>query len=174
MTRIPEYRHTAFHSPVGTIHLLAGQRGLVAVSLSETWDDFKKRCRRRYQGSWVEDDSNVDDTLKSAVQALNDFFDKGIPLPDDIPLDPIGTPFQRKVWDELRKISHGNKVTYSQIAGRIGSPRATRAVGGACKANPIPLFIPCHRIVGVGGSLGGYSGGGVNVKRKLLALEGIK
>jgi len=172
--RTPEYRHTAYRSPVGTIHLLAGERGLVALSLAEKWDDFEKRYRHRYQGSWVEVNPDADDNLRAAVQALGDYFQRGVPLPNDLPLDPVGTPFQRNVWNQLRKVPHGKTLTYAQVAEKIGSPRAARAVGGACEANPIPLFIPCHRVIGANGSLCGFGGGGVSVKRKLLALEGIK
>ena len=174
MTRIPEYRHTAYHSPVGTIHLLASERGLAALSLSENWDDFEKRCQRRYQGTWIEVDSDADEILKSAVQALDAYFHKNLPMPVDIPLDLIGTPFQQRVWDELLNISHGRTLTYAQVAEKIESPHAARAVGGACRANPILLFIPCHRVIGANGNLCGFGGGGVSVKRKLLALEGIK
>jgi methylated-DNA-[protein]-cysteine S-methyltransferase len=88
----------------------------------------------------------------------------------DLPLRPHGTAFRRRVWDRMRAIPYGETLSYGDIAHAIGS--APRAVGGACGANPIPILIPCHRVVGSGGALGGYSGGaGVSVKRALLDLE---
>ena len=90
----------------------------------------------------------------------------------DLPLNwGEATPFREKVWRALLDIPYGETVTYGQLAGRIGSPRAVRAVGQANHFNPLPIFVPCHRVVGKGGSLTGYAGG-VDVKRALLTLEG--
>jgi O-6-methylguanine DNA methyltransferase len=89
------------------------------------------------------------------------------------PLDLSGgTPFQQNVWRALQKISRGKTRSYGEIARQIGKPRAVRAVGGACGANSIPIFVPCHRVLAANGKLGGFSGGS-NWKRKLLAREGI-
>lgn len=82
------------------------------------------------------------------------------------------TPFRRMVWEQLLKIPLGDTASYTQVAERIGKATATRAVGGACGANPIPLIIPCHRVLAAGKALGGFSGG-LGWKRKLLAIEGI-
>lgn len=87
------------------------------------------------------------------------------------PLDLHGTDFQKKVWREMLKIACGKTKSYGEIAGAIGKPGAFRAVGGACGANPIPLFVPCHRVVAAGKKIGGFSGG-LHWKRKLLAREG--
>lgn len=88
---------------------------------------------------------------------------------------PYGTPFQQKIWREIAKIRKGNVVTYQYIARRIGKPKAVRAVANAVGANPLPVKIPCHRVIRSDGSLGGYSGrGGVATKRKLLKREGIE
>ena len=89
----------------------------------------------------------------------------------DLPLDPRGTSFQRRVWAALTAIPWGETRTYAQIAAAVGSPRAVRAVGQANHRNPIPILIPCHRVVGADGTLTGY-GGGLELKRKLLELEG--
>ena len=90
------------------------------------------------------------------------------------PLDLAGgTPFQRKVWAALRQISAGQTESYGRLASALGAPKAARAVGSACGANPIPLFIPCHRVVPSGGGLGGFSGG-LPWKRRLLAREAGK
>ncbi len=92
---------------------------------------------------------------------------------DDIPVDPHGTPFQRKVWRALRRIPAGQVRSYGSIARSIGSPQAMRAVGGANGANPVSIVIPCHRVVREGNELGGYSGG-LKYKKKLLELEGVR
>jgi O-6-methylguanine DNA methyltransferase len=91
----------------------------------------------------------------------------------DFPLAPQGSPFQRRVWYVLRSIPHGEAWSYADVARRLGMPGAARAVGHANGANPIPIVIPCHRVVASDGSIGGYSGG-LEVKRRLLALEGIR
>jgi len=82
-----------------------------------------------------------------------------------------GTDFQRAVWRELQKIPYGRTVSYGEIAARLGKPGAMRAVGGANGANPLPIIIPCHRVVAAAGGLGGY-GGGLDIKKALLRLEG--
>jgi O-6-methylguanine DNA methyltransferase len=89
----------------------------------------------------------------------------------DLDLDLHGTPFQRSVWDELTRIPFGETISYRQLAGRIGRPTAVRAVGAANGANPVCLVVPCHRVIGADGSLTGF-GGGIDVKRSLLKLEG--
>lgn len=88
----------------------------------------------------------------------------------DLPLRPEGTPFQKKVWEALKTIPFGQTRTYQEIAVQIGNPKACRAVGGANNKNPISIIIPCHRVIGAGGSLVGY-GGGLSLKEKLLRLE---
>lgn len=88
----------------------------------------------------------------------------------DLPLHPEGTAFERSVWDALREIPYGETRTYGQIAGRLGKPTASRAVGRANGNNPVSIFIPCHRVVGAGGEGVGYAGG-VELKLRLLALE---
>ena len=100
-------------------------------------------------------------------------YAEGESLAGGIPLAPVGTAFQKRVWRELRRIPPGEVRTYGEIARRIGRPLASRAVGQACKANPIAIFIPCHRVVG-GNSIGGYGGASVRGrarKRMLLAIE---
>ncbi|MDI3298001.1 MAG: methylated-DNA--[protein]-cysteine S-methyltransferase [Bacillota bacterium] len=87
----------------------------------------------------------------------------------DLPLDLRGTPFQLAVWRELLRLPYGRTVAYGELASRLGRPRAARAVGGAMAANPVPLIVPCHRVV-AGKGLGGY-GGGLEMKRRLLRLE---
>lgn len=101
---------------------------------------------------------------------LDDYF-QGELVYFDVPLSLRGTPFQLAVWQALRNIPFGEVVTYGELARRIGQPRAARAVGGAVGANPVPIIIPCHRVVAAGG-LGGY-GPGLYWKERLLRLEGV-
>jgi methylated-DNA-[protein]-cysteine S-methyltransferase len=89
----------------------------------------------------------------------------------DLDLDPQGTPFQRRVWDELRRIPFGETISYSELARRLGDPKLVRAVGVANGRNPISIVIPCHRVIGADGSLTGYAGG-LPRKQLLLELEG--
>jgi len=89
------------------------------------------------------------------------------------PLDMTGTMFQKSVWNQMRKISLGKTKSYGEIATAIGKPKAVRAVGGACGANPVPVLVPCHRVLAAKKKLGGFSGG-LDWKRSLLAREGIK
>ncbi len=89
----------------------------------------------------------------------------------DVPLRLEGTPFRMRVWEQLRQIPYGQVISYGELARRIGQPKAARAVGGANHHNPIAILVPCHRVVASGGALGGY-GGGLELKRVLLKLEG--
>ena len=110
--------------------------------------------------------------LEEARRQLNAYFD-GTLQDFDLPLAPEGTSFQRAVWGRLRRISFGvAQSTYADIAKAVDN--APRAVGGACGRNPIPIIIPCHRVIAKGGRLGGFSGfAGLETKRRLLRLEGI-
>ena len=89
----------------------------------------------------------------------------------NLPLEILGTDFQKKVWNELTKIPYGETISYGELANRMGDKNLMRAVAAANGANPIPIIIPCHRVIGADGSLTGY-GGGLDVKQKLLELEG--
>jgi len=118
------------------------------------------------RASWVKARGGV---VRDAQGQLEEYFGSGRRT-FDVPLAAEGTRFQRSVWEELRKIPYGETLAYGEIARRIGQPTASRAVGAANGANPIPIIIPCHRAVGADGSMTGF-GGGIAVKRKLLALE---
>jgi methylated-DNA-[protein]-cysteine S-methyltransferase len=109
------------------------------------------------------------ETLKMAVGQLMEYL-QGKRKVFDILLAPKGTAFQKKVWDALLKIPYGETSSYGKLAENIGKPGAARAVGMANNRNPIPVIIPCHRVIGADGSLTGY-GGGLPMKVKLLALE---
>ena len=117
---------------------------------------------------WEEDPSFP--LLRRAGEQLTAYFEGGRQT-FSLPLAPVGTPFQRRVWAELQRIPYGETLSYSQLAKRAGRPRAIRAAGAANGRNPISIVIPCHRVVGKDGSLTGY-GGGLETKRALLDLEG--
>lgn len=118
------------------------------------------------RASWVKSRSGV---VRDAQSQLEEYLERGRRA-FDLPLAAHGTPFQQSVWEQLRNIPYGETVSYGELARRIGHPTASRAVGAANGANPIPIIVPCHRAVGADGSLTGF-GGGIAVKRKLLALE---
>ncbi len=106
---------------------------------------------------------------REARRQLEEYF-AGRRTTFDLPLRPNGTEFQQRVWKELLQIPYGQTATYGQIAKKIGNPNAARAVGQACNANPIPIFIPCHRVVGSNSRLTGFALG-LDVKTTLLELE---
>ena len=107
--------------------------------------------------------------LTEAFRQLEEYF-RGERKNFDLPLELHGTDFQRRVWQELLKIPYGETVSYKNIAERVGNPYAARAVGMANNKNPIPIIIPCHRVIGSNGKLVGYAGG-LELKQKLLELE---
>jgi len=107
------------------------------------------------------------------LEGLDRYFAGDLTAIDALAVNPSGTPFQLRVWSALRDVRAGLTISYSAIAKRLGTPRAVRAVGAANGANPIPIVIPCHRVIGADGRLVGY-GGGLERKRWLLAHEGVR
>ncbi len=105
-----------------------------------------------------------------ACRQLDEFF-AGQRKAFDLPLKPLGTAFQLKVWRELLRIPYGQTSTYGELAKKLGNPRACRAVGAANGRNPLPIIVPCHRVIGSNGKLTGFAGG-LEVKKRLLELEG--
>ena len=104
-----------------------------------------------------------------AMRQLREYF-AGKRADFDLPLAPMGTTFQRSVWRQLQEIPYGETISYGELARRVGNPKASRAVGSANGANPLPIVIPCHRVIAGDGTLGGF-GGGLPTKQALLALE---
>jgi methylated-DNA-[protein]-cysteine S-methyltransferase len=115
--------------------------------------------------SWQRDDAAFDD----AALQLREYFE-GRRRRFDLPLAPAGTPFQLEVWSQLSLIPYGETRSYLDVANAIGRPSACRAVGAANGANPLPIVVPCHRVIGTNGSLTGF-GGGLDLKRQLLGME---
>ncbi len=114
-----------------------------------------------------------DETLFDAARAQLDAYFAGALTRFDLPLHFTGTAFQQSVWSALRDIPYGETTSYGVLARRVGRPTASRAVGAANGANPLPIVVPCHRVIGGDGSLTGF-GGGIETKRFLLALEGVE
>ncbi|SCP95630.1 methylated-DNA-[protein]-cysteine S-methyltransferase [Anaerobium acetethylicum] len=108
--------------------------------------------------------------IKEAFRQLNEYLE-GERRTFQLPLNPAGTAYQRKVWDMLLRIPYGKTSSYKEIAEAVGNAKAARAVGMANNRNPIPIFIPCHRVIGSDGSMKGYYGG-IDMKRRLLEIEG--
>lgn len=148
-------RFTYLDSPVGPLLLARDESGITAISFhpAEPRDE------------WARDDTAFDD----AATQLREYF-AGKRTTFDLPLSPRGTAFQLAVWNELQRIPYGQTRSYRDVALAIGKPEAIRAVGTANGANPIPIVVPCHRVIGSNGSLTGF-GGGLKAKRFLLDLE---
>ncbi len=159
-------RYTVVPSALGPILVAATARGLCRVGLGRTGPQLVAGLQLEFPKASVKEDTRA---LHAWVKALVDYLDGERPLPE-IPVDVRATAFQRRVWEALRKIPYGETRSYAEIARRIGRPRAVRAVANACARNPVPLFVPCHRVVRKNGDLGGY-GGGVKRKERLLAIE---
>jgi methylated-DNA-[protein]-cysteine S-methyltransferase len=150
-----------FPSPVGTLKLVASEKGLVAI-LWENDDPDRVRL-----GTLVEDDSHP--ILIATERQLRAYF-AGTLKAFDLPLDFAGTPFQKSVWAALLTIPFGETRSYGAIAQQIGRPSASRAVGAANGRNPVSIVAPCHRVIGSTGRLTGFAGG-LAAKARLLELE---
>jgi methylated-DNA-[protein]-cysteine S-methyltransferase len=156
-----EIRVAKVDSPIGALLLYADMTGLVAL-------DFPGAKPAKGSSPSTTADRG---TLQAAASALRDYFGKGKPLPRKLAGRREGTPFQEKVWAAIARIPLGQTRSYGEIAEEVGHPRAARAVGSACGANPLPLFVPCHRVVASMGQIGGYAGK-THVKVMLLKMEG--
>lgn len=154
-------RYTTIDSPVGPLLLAASDDGLHLIEFHES------RHRVSRGPDWEVGDHAL---LRDAVRQLDEYF-AGRRRAFDLPLAPRGTPFQCAVWRTLSGIPFGETISYAQLAQRVGKPTAMRAVGAANGRNPLPIVLPCHRVIGADGSLTGF-GGGLPTKRFLLQLEG--
>jgi len=160
--------YTIYHWKFGDLFLASTERGLCNIEFSRVKSEkkFVDFFKDKYSISKNES------VFKDLVQKLNLYF-QGRPVVFDGPIDLLwGTLFQQKVWAGVKKIPYGHTRTYGQIAAQIDQPKASRAVGAANGMNPIPIIIPCHRVVQTNGKLGGYSGG-LDIKDALLRLERV-
>ena len=146
----------SYNTSIGKINIVEEDGFLTDVCISE---------------NFVIEDATIKETtlIKETIGEINDFL-AGRRREFDLPLLPKGTEFQKKVWRELQNIPYGKTCSYKDIAEKIGSPKAARAIGRANNKNPIILIIPCHRVIGSDGRLVGY-GAGLELKERLLALE---
>jgi methylated-DNA-[protein]-cysteine S-methyltransferase len=147
-------------SPIGRLRIFASDSALTAIWFEHGRDAAKSVAPIMRRPSPL---------IDRARAQLDEYF-AGTRTEFDLPLDPHGTEFQRRVWERLRRIEYGETTTYGALAAELGNANASRAVGLANGSNPIPIVIPCHRVIGTGGALTGF-GGGLPVKRALLDLE---
>jgi len=152
-------KFTLMPSPIGDILLARNENGISHIHF-QAGDS---------QLSPASDWQRADTDFEDLVTQLNAYF-AGELQAFNLPLAPDGTPFQQTVWQQLQTIPYGKTATYGELAAEIGKPKASRAVGAANGRNPLPIIIPCHRVIGANGKLTGFSGG-LHIKEALLALE---
>ncbi len=156
-------------SPIGAFFVGLSEQGIVALSFEESEERFLARLQRRVRAGVVREPSKLREVVSQVLEYLEGRRDVFTFTYDLRSL----TPFQRSVLTTVQEVPRGEYLTYGELARRIGKPGAARAVGQALGRNPIPILIPCHRVLAADGSLGGYSGrGGVRTKEALLRLEG--
>ena len=146
-------------SPIGHLELLATDSALCGLN----WAHQHTTQTSGSPSSHLEGQSRI---LEQASEELQRYFEGKLKV-FTVPCAPEGTPFQRKVWSALESIEWGKTLTYKMVANTLNKPSAARAVGTAIGKNPLPIFIPCHRVIGSNGSLTGFSGG-IDIKRELL------
>ena len=158
-----------FDSPIGNIKVAGTFKAICFVwIIQDSFSTFEKVVSSRFGSKPIKDRS----ALKEAEDAFRRYFD-GTLKKFELPLDlSTGTPFQQKVWTVLKSIPFGQVQSYKWVAGKIGNPCACRAVGSTNGKNPIPIIIPCHRVVRTNGKLGGFSSG-IDIKKSLLLHEGV-
>ncbi|MFN7249533.1 MAG: methylated-DNA--[protein]-cysteine S-methyltransferase [Anaerobacillus sp.] len=169
-----EKRSTVFYnemdSPLGPLTIVCSELGVCLIefgSIDQTLTTIKVWMKKHFiKGQLMFSEEKV----QPIINQLTQYFE-GERLEFDLQIDLIGTRFQCLVWETLKKINYGETKSYKEIAKEIGAPKAVRAIGGANNKNPIPIIIPCHRVIGSNGALVGY-GGGVDKKVILLEIEG--
>ena len=162
-TTYPQLARTVTESPIGELTILATDDAVVAIHFG---DD---RVDNRAALDVVDVPHGEHSVLDEAVRQLDEYF-AGDRLEFDLPLEPNGTPFQRQAWNALCTIPYGETISYGEQARRLGDRNKSRAVGAANGKNPIPIVVPCHRVIGANGHLTGF-GGGIGVKAWLLDHE---
>jgi methylated-DNA-[protein]-cysteine S-methyltransferase len=156
---INQTQFTIMNTPIGPLMIAENLSGVSAIIFNA--DAFS------IPESWIQVESLSSEVMKQLQQYFN-----GERYQFDLPLAPEGTSFQLEVWHALEKIPYGETISYLDLAKRIGRPAAVRAVGAANGANPLPIVIPCHRVIGHNGKLTGY-GGGLEKKQYLLSMESL-
>ncbi len=151
------------HTPIGVLRLVGGEDSIERIDLPED-------ALEPPDPAWRRSGDRLPTALAEAKRQLAEYF-AGERREFDLPLGPRGTEFQQRVWAELCRIPFGQTISYGELAARIGQPKASQAVGQANRRNPLPIVVPCHRVIGSSGQLVGYTGGGLPVKQALLDLE---
>ena len=152
--------YTYLDTSIGKLFIAGDEEAVRHIGFPE------KGQAQRPEAEWRE---SARGPVGEAVRQLQEYF-AGKRTEFDLPLAPQGTEFQLRVWRKLREIPYGETISYGELAKRVGNPKASRAVGAANGTNPIPIVVPCHRVIGANGKLTGF-GGGLPVKEALLALE---
>ncbi len=163
------YRLSRYASPLSPLLLITDDDGALRAL---DFGDYESRMHRLLREHYGDVEITKGAAPKSIIRALDAYFDGDIAALDEVPVATGGTAFQRAVWRAVRAIPPGTTQSYGQIAASIGRPTASRAVGAANGANPVAIVVPCHRVVGAGGTLTGYAGG-LARKRWLLNHEGL-
>lgn len=159
--------YSTHDSAIGTLLLVASARGLSYVTLLGADTKPETRIAEKFKDRTV---TQLDGFFTTTKTAIDSFLKGDGPL--KLPVDLIGgTALQRSVWLQIARIPYGQTISYTTLAEKVGFPRAVRAVASACGANPVPLAIPCHRVLSKDGTLGGFSLGGIEVKDILLKAE---
>ncbi len=161
-----EIAFTTLTTPIGRLVVIASRRGLLRIDFA-VGEDSRGISPKGVRTAGANKEARQH--LAAAVRQLRDYF-VGRRSTFDLPLDLTGTPYQQRVWRALQHVPFGRTLSYGELATRLGTPRSARAVGRACATNPVPVVVPCHRVVGGDGALHGYDGG-LWRKQRLLELE---
>ena len=160
--------YTTSNCSLGRLLVASTDKGICMIAIGKSDQDLEKRLYDDFSDANVKRDNRA---MRGKRKSVEDRI-AGKSLGEKLPLDLHGTPFQIAVWKEMLRIPAGSTRSYGEVARRIGRPKAFRAVAQACGANPVPIVVPCHRVVASGGALGGYTGG-LDRKLALLANEGV-
>lgn len=155
----------SFQSPLGRLYVVCDKSNLKAVVFSKSWNDFKSESTDKL----IQKHTSL---TQKVIRQLEQYFSQKRKT-FDLPLKPEGTEFQKKAWSVLQTIPVGKTMSYQEQATKAGKKAAVRAIGAANGKNPIPIVIPCHRVIGKNGRLTGYAGG-LSIKEKLLKLEQVE
>lgn len=171
MSNMPFIFYGEADSPIGPLTIVSTSKGVCKIEfggVQESMNNLQVWVKKHFLKSEMVRD---DEKTKFIASQLDDYFN-GIRFSFDVPIDLRGTPFQKRVWEALRKIPHGETRSYKEVALSMNAVKAVRAIGNANNKNPLPIIVPCHRVIGSNGSLVGY-GGGLEKKRYLLDIEKV-
>ena len=159
-----------FNSPIGLLTIASTEKGICWIEFGGIEDNIFRL--QRFTNKWLKEYKLVESKapLQEAIAQLNDYLTKRRQS-FELPLDLYGTPFQKLVWNTLMQIPFGEVRSYKDVAIQMNAPKSVRAIGSANHYNPVPIIVPCHRVIGSNGNLVGYRGG-TEIKKYLLSLEG--